>query len=293
MSDSSVSQICPTSCATSYGVASVSRIDKIISLLCKRALQKRRYSAKETYYLSILLTVSTPNLMSNSNRRWFDEQLICVSDLSCELPIFIAEVSCSSNIQCASDMSNELLIKCQCVSDMSCELLIFIAEVSCSSNIKCASDVFCESLIKCQCVDEQLICVSDLSCELLIFIAEVSCSSNFNTKTCPSNIKCVSDMSYESLITCQCVSHMSCELLVFIAEVSCSSNINVRQICPVSTRHIWHIDLLLIKCQYVDLLLIKCQYDVLLIAWQGVSDMSCELLIFIAEARVWQGGENA
>jgi len=32
-----------------YGVALVSRIDKIIGLFCKRALQKRRYSAKETY----------------------------------------------------------------------------------------------------------------------------------------------------------------------------------------------------------------------------------------------------
>jgi len=34
-----------------YGVALVSRIDKIIDLFCKRALQKRRYSAKETYNL--------------------------------------------------------------------------------------------------------------------------------------------------------------------------------------------------------------------------------------------------
>ena len=31
-----------------YGVASVSRINKITGLFCKRALQKRRYSAKET-----------------------------------------------------------------------------------------------------------------------------------------------------------------------------------------------------------------------------------------------------
>ena len=31
-----------------YGVAPASRIDKIISLFCKRALQKRHYSAKET-----------------------------------------------------------------------------------------------------------------------------------------------------------------------------------------------------------------------------------------------------
>ena len=34
-----------------YGVASVSRIDKITGLFCKRALLKRRYSAKETYNL--------------------------------------------------------------------------------------------------------------------------------------------------------------------------------------------------------------------------------------------------
>jgi len=32
-----------------YGVASVSRINKIIVLFCKRALLKRRYSAKETW----------------------------------------------------------------------------------------------------------------------------------------------------------------------------------------------------------------------------------------------------
>jgi len=31
-----------------YGLASASRIDKIIGLFCKRALQKRQYSAKET-----------------------------------------------------------------------------------------------------------------------------------------------------------------------------------------------------------------------------------------------------
>jgi len=31
-----------------YGVALVSRIDKMTSLFCKRALSKRRYSAKET-----------------------------------------------------------------------------------------------------------------------------------------------------------------------------------------------------------------------------------------------------
>jgi len=36
------------SCVT-YGVATISRLLKSIGLLCKRALSKRRYSAKETY----------------------------------------------------------------------------------------------------------------------------------------------------------------------------------------------------------------------------------------------------
>jgi len=34
-----------------HGVASVSRIDKMIGLFCKRALSKKRYSGKETYDL--------------------------------------------------------------------------------------------------------------------------------------------------------------------------------------------------------------------------------------------------
>ena len=33
----------------SFGVASVSRIDKIVGLFCKRALSNRQYSAEETY----------------------------------------------------------------------------------------------------------------------------------------------------------------------------------------------------------------------------------------------------
>ena len=42
--------VIPNTCnsVSMYGVASVSRIDKIIALFCKRSLQKRRYSAKET-----------------------------------------------------------------------------------------------------------------------------------------------------------------------------------------------------------------------------------------------------
>jgi len=33
-----------------YGVATISRLRKIICLFCKRALEKRLYSAKETYH---------------------------------------------------------------------------------------------------------------------------------------------------------------------------------------------------------------------------------------------------
>ena len=46
-----------------YGVALVSRIDKIIGLFCKRALQKRQYSAKETYNLIDLTDRSHPILI--------------------------------------------------------------------------------------------------------------------------------------------------------------------------------------------------------------------------------------
>jgi len=45
-----------------YGVASVSRIDNIESLFCKRALHKRRYSAKENYNLIDPTNVATPHL---------------------------------------------------------------------------------------------------------------------------------------------------------------------------------------------------------------------------------------
>jgi len=43
-----------------YGVASISRLLKIIGLFCKKALQKRRYSAKETYNFKEPTTRSHP-----------------------------------------------------------------------------------------------------------------------------------------------------------------------------------------------------------------------------------------
>ena len=41
--------IYPTRQARAYGVATISSLLKITGLFCKRALYKRRYSAKETY----------------------------------------------------------------------------------------------------------------------------------------------------------------------------------------------------------------------------------------------------
>jgi len=53
-----------------YGVASDSRIDKIIGLFCKRALQKRLYSAKETYNLIDPTHHSNPILSRTHLRDW-------------------------------------------------------------------------------------------------------------------------------------------------------------------------------------------------------------------------------
>jgi len=50
--------ICNMPC--SYGVATISRLLKIICLFCKRALLKRRYSAKETYDFKELTNRSHP-----------------------------------------------------------------------------------------------------------------------------------------------------------------------------------------------------------------------------------------
>jgi len=50
-----------------YGVASVSRIDKIVGLFCKRALYKRHYSAKETCNVIDRTTRSHPIRMWTSS----------------------------------------------------------------------------------------------------------------------------------------------------------------------------------------------------------------------------------
>jgi len=52
---------------TCYGVATISRLLKIIGLFCKRVLQNRRYSAKETHNLRSLLIVANPYLQRAAN----------------------------------------------------------------------------------------------------------------------------------------------------------------------------------------------------------------------------------
>ena len=51
-------------CTYACGVASVSSIDQIIGLFCKRALQKRLYSAKDTYNLNTPTNRSLPIVCS-------------------------------------------------------------------------------------------------------------------------------------------------------------------------------------------------------------------------------------
>ena len=46
-----------------YGVATISRLLKITGLFCKKALQKRRYFAKETY--TMILTVIWVEIISH------------------------------------------------------------------------------------------------------------------------------------------------------------------------------------------------------------------------------------
>ena len=55
---------------STYGVATISRLLKIIGLLCKRALQKRRYSAKETYDFKKPTNHSHPMTLLHLHSHW-------------------------------------------------------------------------------------------------------------------------------------------------------------------------------------------------------------------------------
>jgi len=56
--------------ASRYGAATISRLLQIIGLFCKRALQKRLYSAKETYHFKEPTNCSHPIPSLALNVRW-------------------------------------------------------------------------------------------------------------------------------------------------------------------------------------------------------------------------------
>jgi len=57
-----------------YGVATISRLLQIIGLFCKRALQKRRYSTKETYNFKEPTNRSHPISMKTCISMYEDEE---------------------------------------------------------------------------------------------------------------------------------------------------------------------------------------------------------------------------
>jgi len=70
-----------------YGVDSVSRIDKIIGLFCKRALKKRRYSAKETFNSIDPTDRSHP--MSNHYGADVFRMCFFVKEFACEISVLL------------------------------------------------------------------------------------------------------------------------------------------------------------------------------------------------------------
>ena len=71
-------EVRPICYANGYGVATICRLLKIIGLFCKRALQKRRYSAKETSSFNEPTNRSHPiDLISQKTKMLKDSVCIC------------------------------------------------------------------------------------------------------------------------------------------------------------------------------------------------------------------------
>jgi len=85
-----------------YGVALVSRIDKIIGLFCKRALLKRRYSAKETYNL-IDPTDRSHLIHENIHVHYFHKYLDTIAYIySITLIKYLNTYHCSTTLICTT-----------------------------------------------------------------------------------------------------------------------------------------------------------------------------------------------
>ena len=78
-----------------YGVALVSRIDTIIGLFCKRALQKSQYSAKKTYNLIDPTNRSHPIKGTHLNQHSKKQQFI-------QLPTTHCNTHCSTHCNAAT-----------------------------------------------------------------------------------------------------------------------------------------------------------------------------------------------
>jgi len=85
-----------------YGVATISRLLKIIGLFCKRALWKRRYSAKETYNFKEPTNRSHPIRKGARDRESLCEN-VCVCDR--ENCVF----------ECATERKGERACVCVCI----------------------------------------------------------------------------------------------------------------------------------------------------------------------------------
>jgi len=98
-----------------YGVATISRLHKIIGLICKRALQKRRHSAKETC-----------NLKGPTNRS-HPIVPMCQSQCRCSVLQYVAV--CCSVLQCVAVCCSVLQCVAACCSVLQCDA---VKETVCS-----------------------------------------------------------------------------------------------------------------------------------------------------------------
>jgi len=100
-----------------FGVASISRIDQIIGLLCKRALLKRQDSAKETYNLIEPTDCSHPICICKHR---FQIISICVCTCTSRRMckdrhriVFICAGTCTSRRICTDSLG--LIFMCACI----------------------------------------------------------------------------------------------------------------------------------------------------------------------------------